>query len=709
MMKKIHWFSLALALALLASMLFTPFVSAGPQAKTYTVNSSASDADANPGNGICATSGGQCTLYAAIQESNADGEASTINFSQKFQSTDYIYGCGLPTLTEDWTTIDASSQWDTTYNRPGVEIIGLSCGMLTTQGNNITILGILFGGSNNAGVTIYGSLNTIGGYHSGQRNVFIAGAVGVHISNGTSNGIANNYFGTIDGSTTIPSGTNGIGILVQGGDYTTITDNVIGGQSDHGVGLMTSNNFVHDNIIGMSWNRTSALPNKVGIQISGDGNTIGTGNVIAGNTSHGIYLYHSDNNDIKGNYIGYSNVGNGGNGVHLHVSTNNRITEGNYIANNTGHGIYAYVASEINILGSTVENNNQAGIYFDECSNSRVGGPADIQRNVIGGNQSHGIHIDASSAITVTGNYIGLHQGAFDMGNLGHGILVENGSTGNHIGGTNPGEANWIGWNDLDGIELDGSSTHHNYVVGNVIGAPIHWAFETPNGHHGISIYNGAHNNWIGWDGLPNGGNLILANGWTGVAIVGSNDNAVLANRIGTNGMDIHWGNAFYGVTVSGSRNSIKGNEIAYNGTNGGFDRAQAGVLVDGAASIDNMISGNSIYDNDGPGIRLANSANHNLAAPVITSAGCKMVQGTACANCLIEIYSDDDNEGRRYEGYFTTPPSGVITWNGALFGPNVTALAIGPGSSNDTSPFSAPIHVGVCRPILVYLPLVKK
>jgi CSLREA domain-containing protein len=37
---------------------------------TYTVNTTADGADANPGDGICATSGGACTLRAAVMESN---------------------------------------------------------------------------------------------------------------------------------------------------------------------------------------------------------------------------------------------------------------------------------------------------------------------------------------------------------------------------------------------------------------------------------------------------------------------------------------------------------------------------------------------------------------------------------------------------------------------------------------------------------------
>ena len=38
---------------------------------TLTVNSTADGVDASPGNGVCATAGGQCTLRAAIQEANS--------------------------------------------------------------------------------------------------------------------------------------------------------------------------------------------------------------------------------------------------------------------------------------------------------------------------------------------------------------------------------------------------------------------------------------------------------------------------------------------------------------------------------------------------------------------------------------------------------------------------------------------------------------
>jgi CSLREA domain-containing protein len=55
-----------LGLALLGVLLVAP-----AQAATLTVNSPADDIDVNPGDGMCATAGGLCTLRAALAESNA--------------------------------------------------------------------------------------------------------------------------------------------------------------------------------------------------------------------------------------------------------------------------------------------------------------------------------------------------------------------------------------------------------------------------------------------------------------------------------------------------------------------------------------------------------------------------------------------------------------------------------------------------------------
>lgn len=60
------------------ALLAVPMAQAGA-ASTFTVNSNLDGSDAAPGNGVCATSGGVCTLRAAIEEANALAGADTIN------------------------------------------------------------------------------------------------------------------------------------------------------------------------------------------------------------------------------------------------------------------------------------------------------------------------------------------------------------------------------------------------------------------------------------------------------------------------------------------------------------------------------------------------------------------------------------------------------------------------------------------------------
>ncbi|MBS1792553.1 MAG: CSLREA domain-containing protein [Acidobacteria bacterium] len=61
-------------------LLIGPLIAAGSSAyaATFTVNTTTDAVDANPGNGVCATSGGSCSLRAAIQEANALAGADVI-------------------------------------------------------------------------------------------------------------------------------------------------------------------------------------------------------------------------------------------------------------------------------------------------------------------------------------------------------------------------------------------------------------------------------------------------------------------------------------------------------------------------------------------------------------------------------------------------------------------------------------------------------
>lgn len=672
-----------LVLVLLLGVVKVLPILASAQANTYLVNTNGAGPDANPGDGICQTPSWleYCTLEAAIQESNADGVDSIIQFSSHFNGTNYIRGCSLPTLTADNTTIDASSQWDTPYNRPGVEIMCLGGESIVIQSRGNAVRGILFGGTDNTGVRIWGGeWNTIGGEGAHQRNVFMSG-IGVRIEGNSHNVISDNYFGTIDGSSTVGGGSD-TGIFIWSGSHTTIERNVIVGHTDRGILVNNSDdNIITNNAVGCDWNHTTALPNNIGIEVlDSDRNKIGPHNWFVGNDEDGLYLKRSASSIIENNTIGYSgfDLGNKGDGIHTNMSDNNLIRH-NTIQSNKEHGLYIEYGSNIQVFSNAVSANDMDGIYIFDASNVKVGDGIFNHKNEITGNGANGVHLKGASLtnISVMNNDIGLDSGAFNAGNAANGVLIEGGAYSNIIGGIGAYEGNWIGFNDQMGILIEGGTTHSNTVVGNVIGAPANWAWEAPNKQHGIGIYNGAYNNSIGMLFL---GNYILSSGWSGIGIYQSNNNTAMFNFIGTDGTGADWGNNSYGIhTVDSQGNSFNFNEIASN---------NSGVYVSGSTATSNQITTNSIHDHTSAGIQLISGGNNSLGAPVITSASCSgPVAGTACPNCLVEIFSDNDDEGLVYEGWVLADGSGNFSWSGTPNGPNVTATAT--DSGNNTSPFS--------------------
>jgi parallel beta-helix repeat protein len=662
---------------------------ASPQANTYLVNTNGAGQDANPGDGICQTPSwlDYCTLEAAIQESNADNVDSIIQFSSQFTGTNDIHGCSLPAVTGDNTTIDASNQWDTTYNRPGVEIVCLGSENLIIQSHGNAVRGILFGGTDNTGVRIWGGdSNTIGGSGTHQRNVFMSGT-GVKIDSNSHNVISDNYFGTIDGKSIVGGGSD-TGIYIWGGSHNTIDRNVIVGHTNRGILVNNSDdNIISRNAVGTDWNHTTALPNKNGIELAdSERNTVGPTNWLVGNDQDGLYLMRTGFSIIENNTIGYSffGLGNAGDGIHLRLSDNNLIRY-NSIQNNKEHGLNIAHSSHNQIFGNSASANNMDGIYILDSSHVKVGDGVLNHRNYIAGNGANGVHLNGASLnnVSVMNNDIGLSSGAFDAGNAANGVLIEGGAHSNTIGGIGAFEGNWIGFNDQMGVMIKDGTTHSNTVVGNVIGAPVNWAWEAPNGQHGIGIYNGTYNNSIGVLFL---GNYILSSGWSGIGIHQSNNNTAIFNYIGTDGTDADWGNNGYGIhTVDSQGNNFNFNEIAFN---------LNGVYVSGSTATSNQITTNSIHDHTSTGIQLNSGGNNSLAAPVITSASCSgPVTGTACANCLVEIFSDHDDEGLVYEGWAQADGSGNFSWSGTPNGPHVTATAT--DSGNNTSPFSLATNLG--------------
>jgi len=209
----------------------------------------------------------------------------------------------------------------------------------------------------------------------------------------------------------------------------------------------------------------------------------------------------------------------------------------------------------------------------------------------------------------------------------------------------------------------------------------------------GIVLGGGAQDNIIGGDrtvgsGPVGQGNLVCANE-LGIDLcdVGTSHNVVLGNLVGV-GADgtTPWGNHVFGIFIEpgATRNVIGPNNIiAHN--------QQSGILIAGSC---NTVTRNSIYGNQCGGIALEEGGNSKLTAPTIDyfDADAGTITGTTCANCSVEIFSDDLGDGKVYEGSTDTNESGSFSFSkGAPFaGPHITATTT--DSNGNTSGFSAPV-----------------
>jgi hypothetical protein len=259
------------------------------------------------------------------------------------------------------------------------------------------------------------------------------------------------------------------------------------------------------------------------------------------------------------------------------------------------------------------------------------------------------------------------------------GIALHPGSQHNIIGGDPVigdrrwGQGNVISGNHF-GIGLWGEDTSHNTIQGNLIG--ITWNGGEAWGNDGGGIHsNGATQNLIT-------GNVIGGNGAAGIYIccVGEGSNTITDNFIGVGLGGSPIGNSETGIIIdrSGHNTIGPGNTIAHN-------------LQDGIAFWDttpyNTVTQNSIHDNAGRGI-----AQNNLPPPSILMFDLEtgIVSGTACASCIVEIFSDGGDEGAVFEGWIIADKSGAFTFRkGApLVGPFLTATATDlNGSTSDFSP----------------------
>lgn len=273
---------------------------AAPTNGTFTVNSIGDDPDASPGNGLCRTGFGECTLRAAIQEANANIGYYTIAFD--------IYNCPCVLQPKSFYPTIYSHVTIDGYTQPG------SAPNTAKRGSNakimVTLDGSMAGADANALRLGYGSDgSTIRGL---SMKSFPGSDVEIY-SNG--NFILGNFIAS--------SQKHGIVVTRD------TSDNTIGDGSLAGRNLIQSNTFdgvfVLDNT-----NGTKIWGNAIGIGANGKDH-VGNSNGI---TSLGT------NVQVFQNQIAYNKQ----NGVAISTAASNLISQ-NAIYGNDVQGIALYAGA----------------------------------------------------------------------------------------------------------------------------------------------------------------------------------------------------------------------------------------------------------------------------------------------------------------------------------------------------------------------------
>lgn len=350
---------------------------------------------------------------------------------------------------------------------------------------------------------------------------------------------------------------------------------------------------------GLAISLSSALPTITG-QITLDGWTqsgysgvptvIIDGNGLIGD---GLVLTSTaDNSIIRGLVIRDFT----GDGIQIDSGSTGNTIEGNYI------GSFGIAGTD---LGAT-ERNTALGINL-LGSNNTIGGTTAASRNVIGGNQSHGIRITGAGASSnfVIGNYIGTDAtGLVDVGNSLNGIYIDSSATNNTVGGLTASSRNVISGNDNAGIALDHAGTTGNVIIGNYIGLGADGTTARGNTHDGVH-FNTSGSNTLGSTD-SNGRNVISSNAINGVGVADSTSVTILGNYIGTDATGtVARGNSSNGVSVTGTSSGTTIGGTATGAGNVIANNAGDGVLVSSSSSTAAVILGNSIYSNSEQGIDL--------------------------------------------------------------------------------------------------------
>ena len=594
----------------------------------------------------------------------------------------------------------------------GLELVRASTSGIQIKSDNNTVSGnyigttagslALCGGGQSCstyeGVKIFdGSGNTIGGTNTSaaacdtsprttacSRNTISNNgdtAVWITTTTGSSNNnvVQGNYLGT--NATGTAAMANAWGVYQDSAGNPTGTQiggtasgagNVISGNGNYGVHIVTGTATIQGNIVGLDAAGTSAVPNYYGIVFADPahdstigGATAAARNIISGNSYLGLGLTNStgtsSNVTVQNNYIGTNkagtaDLGNGNDGLNS-SGLNGLTVSNNTISGNADDNVEIDGCSgcaPATGVGATVSNNvlglaadgagalavlpafatGTRGIFSSDTTNLTISG------NVISGNGYEGVYLNTATGATVVNNKIGTDTtGTVARPNANPGIYGQT-VTNSVIGSS--GAGNLISSNDdTSGFTNDNHglylyASNNVTIQGNTIGTNAAGTVAMGNVGRGIWIQNSSEVT-VGGSGAGQGNLVANSTVYDGIVIDATNVSSVLGNIVGfaANGTTA-MGNQGRGIWVYNS------SQIQVGGRNAGEGNVVGNSLYEGIAvdnnSDDNTIQGNKVgvgADGTTPapngynGITIVSGSDHNTVGGTAAGAGNTILNNT--------------------------------------------------------------------------------
>jgi CSLREA domain-containing protein len=453
--------------------------------------------------GTCDTA--HCSLREAINMVNTYAGVQYIYFDIPGPGPHEIGLCSmLPSLSDDGTIIDGTTEPDyaagipSVVIKPGVFNVTISPGCtpppvgIWIAASDITVRGLSVIGFMSPSASVAGGImahmgsnvtienNFIGLHPSGSpvgnRDGILMGSDASQIYSNRISGNVNgihvfrndhvirlNFIGTDPtGTSTSPALKNAVGILVdnpsgnvQIGGPNPMFMNLISG-NDTGIQILTDNNLVQNNRIGLDASGTLGLGNDTGIWVTGNSNII-EGNQVSDNQIGVLLLGHT--NQVSANFIGTDSSGDFpvGNDTGIHINGDENVI---------GGGIPIMVPPGTT-AGNIISGNDLAIYLTPQAQENHIYG------NKIGAGNSPdsslpnntGIFLDGANHNTIGSTHLP-HEANWIMHNVGDGIQLKFGAGGNLVTG------NYIAWNDRGVIVGDTVGTventiHHNHIYYN--------------------------------------------------------------------------------------------------------------------------------------------------------------------------------------------------------------------------------------------------